>query len=407
MTNASRHPLSPWFALGGLLAFVGIAVGFASVIVAFLGRSPAASVATPESLETVSKCEAPAVGIKDAVSAPFSSQEVHFSSADGHAYNPNWSADGKYVAFEVVRYDGASIDLYIASMNRTTPIDAVKVPLWDGSKASGNTPVMSNPTWHPNGISVFEGSNQEGTDRLYVYALGEASATELLNAAQAPGDLTFPTMTPDGRQLAFVSSQTGNGDLRIWNRTTNKITQLTNTEATESFPEYSANCRHLLFTRQQRSTQDLFELDLVTNTERAIVSGSGDQTRPIYAADGSIVYFTSERGADLWDIATVDKTGSNKRVIAEDVRLPLRQRPALTPDGRWVAWVSADPTKDGEIALTRLDGTKTVEIPTEYRDCSEPAFTLQNGRVLLAFTFLKASYADWRGLYVMDVTDSL
>jgi Tol biopolymer transport system component len=42
--------------------------------------------------------------------------EVRFAPEDGHAYTPVWSADGKWLAFEVNRYDGGSIDLYVAAV---------------------------------------------------------------------------------------------------------------------------------------------------------------------------------------------------------------------------------------------------------------------------------------------------
>ncbi len=348
------------------------------------------------------------MGIAMALPLVASAGEVRFSPEDGHAYNPVWSADGKYVAFEVNRYDGGSIDLFISQVSGAIAKDAVKVSLPGGSSKFGASgQVVSNPTWHPSGMSVFEGSNQGGMYRLYIYAPGGASATELLNTTQAPGNLTFPAISTDGNLLAFVSSQSGNGDLRAWNRGTNKVGQLSSSDSTESFPEYSADSKRMLFTRQQNFTQDIFELDLATNTEKSIVSGNGDQTRATYSANGSVVYFTSERGTDQWDIAMVDKAGGNKKILGKDVRLPLRQRPALTPDGQWAAWVSADPTKDSKIVMAKLDGTKTVEIATEYKGCGEPALTLQNGRVLLAFTFLPASGADWRHLFVMDVTDKL
>jgi len=348
------------------------------------------------------------VGLAAILPLSASAGEVRFSPEDGHAYNPVWSMDGKHIAFEVNRYDGGSIDLFVSQVSGAIAKDAVKVSLPGGTSKFGSSgQVVSNPTWHPSGMSVFEGSNQGGMYRLYIKAPGGASATELLSTTQASGNLTFPTVSADGNFLAFVSSQTGNGDLRAWDRGKNTVTQLSKSDATESFPEYSADSKRMLFTRLQNFTQDIFEIDLATGTEKSLVSGNGDQTRATYSASGSVVYFTSERGTDQWDIAMADKAGGNKKVLAKDVRLPLRQRPALTPDGQWVAWVSADPTKDSKIMMAKLDGSKTVEVSTEFKGCGEPALTLQNGRVLLAFTFLPASGADWRHLFVMDVTDKL
>jgi Tol biopolymer transport system component len=334
--------------------------------------------------------------------------EVRFTPEDGHAYNPVFSIDGKWIAFEVNRYDGGSVDLYMSNVTGAIAKDGVKVKLPGGASAfGGQGQVLMNPTWHKDGISVFEGSNQGGQYRLYIYTPGGASATELLKATDAPGHLTFPTVSTDGRQVAFVTGATGEGDIRTWNNSNAKIENLTQTPHTESFPRYSADGKHMLFTRKSGGTEDVFELDLASKAEKLIVGGAGDQTRPIYAAGGNIVYFTSERGQSTWDIAVVDGAGQNKRIVAKDVGLPLRSRPALSPDGQWVAWTAADPTQDTRVFVGKVDGSQVVEVQTDFRDCEEPAIGVQGNRVLLAFTYLVPNGADWRKLYVIDITDKI
>ena len=96
-----------------------------------------------------------------------------------------------------------------------------------GSSFSSSGQVAINPTWHPDGLAIFEASNQGGQFRLYYATPGGSAAAEMLNAAKAPGDLTFPSVSPDGMKLAFVSDQTGNGDIRVWDRSTDRSAQIT------------------------------------------------------------------------------------------------------------------------------------------------------------------------------------
>lgn len=335
--------------------------------------------------------------------------EVRFAPEDGHAYHPMWSVDGKYIAFEVNRLSAGTTDLYVAQVTNGIAKDGLQVKLPGGSSQFGGTTgqVVTNPTWHPGGLVVFEGSNEGGDYRLYIYGPGGASATQLLDTTKAPGKLTFPTISPDGNLVAYISSQTGSGDVRSWNRTTNAFLQHTKAADTESFPQYSKDGKRLIFTRETGGTLEIYELDVASGVEKMLVGGGGDQTRPAYAANGSIVYFTSERGTQIWDIAVVDAAGANKRILAKDVRLPLRARPALSPDGQWVSWVSADPLQDMKVMMARIDGTKTVEIATQFKGCGEPAITVAAGRTYLAYTYLPQSGADWRHLFVQDVTDKL
>jgi hypothetical protein len=69
--------------------------------------------------------------------------------------------------------------------------------------------------------------------------------------------------------------------------------------------------------------------------------------------------------------------------------------------------VSSDPSMDNIVQLTKVDGSTTVKVTTTFKACGEPALTVQNGRTLLAYTYLPQSGADWRHLFVEDVTDTL
>ena len=345
-------------------------------------------------------CSAPAMALAG---------EVRFSPDDGHAYHPVWSADGKYIAFEVNRYSGGSIDMFVAEVTGAIAKDGHKVLVPGGtSQFGGAAQVVINPGWMKQGAVVFEGSSQGTEYRLYSAFPKNPMGSELLTTKQAPSNLSFPSWSSDGASMAYISAQTGNGDIRVWNRSTNAIAQITSSEATEVFPLFSSDGQNLLFTRKSNNTEDIFQYSFVSKAEAKFVSGGGDQTRPVYAANGDVVYFTSERSGDtttLWDVAAIDPTGQNKRILAKDVRLPLRGRPALTADGAWVAWVSSDPTRDNKVMLTKLDGSKTIEVKTEFKACGEPAVTAQAGRVLLAFTYLPQSGADWRHLRVQDISD--
>ena len=136
-----------------------------------------------------------------------------------------------------------------------------------------------------------------------------------------------------------------------------------------------------------------------------LIGGNGDQTRPVYSGT-KVVYFTSERGDGKFDIAVSAGPG-NKKVVAKDVRLPVRASPALSPDGQWIAYGSANPESGNFIFITKTDGSQTVKINTKLVAAGEPSITVANGRTFLAFTALPGEGADWRGLHVMDITGKL
>jgi len=334
--------------------------------------------------------------------ATASAGEVRYTG-EGHAYNPVWSLDGTHLAFEVNNYGDRS-DLHISLVLGEIAKDASKVSLPGGGGPFGGSQVVVNPAWHPQGIVVFEGSNTGGQFRLYYYQPGGGAASEMIPTQDVPGDITFPTINPKGTQMTFVADQTGNGDIYIRDTNTGKVTIALSTDVAEMFPQFDSTGSKILFTRKQNNTEDIFELTVSTGVESSVIGGNNDQTRPNYV-NGGVVYFDNSRDSQEWDVKMV--SGGNSRTLAKSVRLPLRARPAVSPDGDWVAYGFEDPTKSNSIMLSRVDGSKNVEIKTPHNACGEPAITVQKGKTLLAYSALPNSGADYRKLFVMDITDKL
>ena len=116
--------------------------------------------------------------------------QVRFEG-DGHVMHPVFSNDGKYVAYEVNRLAGA-VDLFISEVNGDIAKDGLRISLPGGSAFGGNDRVAANPAWHPQGIVVFEGSNQGGQYRLYYHQPSGGQAAEMIPKLGGPGPPDLP-----------------------------------------------------------------------------------------------------------------------------------------------------------------------------------------------------------------------
>ncbi len=325
-------------------------------------------------------------------------------AGEGHASNPSWSPDGNWLAFELNNYSG-NIDLYLVKVQSGNPIGTpqkVNIPGSSSSFSSGGSMVAA-PVWHPQGIVIFEGSNAGGTNRLYQQTPEGAAAGQLLSTGQIGGDLSWPAISPGGEYVAFGSDATGEGDIYYWDRASNKVIQAVSSPFSEMAPRYSPDGESLVYTRKNQGSQDVFIWDGAKSTP--LVGGGGDQTRPVWAGD-SVVFFSNERHEEHWDIVASSGVGQ-KRTLAQNVRLPQRATPAISPDAKWVAYGVEDPEHSGKIQLSSLDGGRTVEVDTDFVACGEPALVSAGGHIYLAYTALPSEGADWRQLHIQDVTSLL
>lgn len=326
--------------------------------------------------------------------------------SEGHAETPTFSADGQYIAFELNHYGEDQVETFYARLAGVFAKDAVRIRL--GPSQSGPE-ISVNAVWHPaQPILLFE-RTVEASTRLYLMSPGGPAPSEMVTQRAVGGRLMFPTLSRDGMQLAFVSDATGNGDIYLRNSRTGVIDRRTTSEAVEVWPSWRRDGRELAFVREVGDNEDILAVPTRTGSERVVAGGPGDQTRPVYAADDRVVYFTNERIApNRWDIRVADPSGVV--TLATDVRLPTRARPGVSPDGRWVAWTSADPGAGDVVRISSVDGGSVVEVPVMGVSAGDPAFgasSAPGGGVLLAYTYLPQAGADWRRLAILDVTDAL
>lgn len=325
----------------------------------------------------------------------------------GHVQNPVWSPDGQWLAFEINNMAN-SVELWLTKVQGSNPGSAteLKIPGASGTFGTGGY-LAASPTWasKPSLMLIFEGSNPGGTMRLYYATPGAGAPNELIQASQMGGNLNAPAMSASGERFAFVSDSTGAGDIYVWEIQSGDMNVTFTTPHSEHFPAWNDAGETLALSRKNNGTEDLFTWTTGETLGKPLKGGNGDQTRPVWVGD-EVAYFTSERGEGLWDIAVTD-SGGKRTVVARNVRLPARASPTISPDGQWVAYGTMTPEQDDRIMLTRLDGSKTVEVETQHKACGEPALIESGGRLLLAYTGLPDEGSDWRRLHVIDVTGQL
>ena len=179
------------------------------------------------------------------------------------------------------------------------------------------------------------------------YVGRDSSGWELGQITQVtfdPGIETGPTLSPDGRWIAFARQSAGRSDIYLQAVGGENAINLTKDLPDGSDqPSFSANGEHIAF-RSQSQGGGIF---VMGRTGELIRRVSDRGASPTWSPDGrSLAYSTSGAGdfpnahpggSELWVIDI--ETGQQKKLSVDDAL-----QPAWSPDGKWIAYWGVDPS---------------------------------------------------------------
>ncbi len=162
-----------------------------------------------------------------------------------------------------------------------------------------------------------------------------------LGSAIAVRAITFsgkdlePSVSPDGKMIAFASSR--DGKMRIWVKQTNGGSELALTAGTDSAPRFSPDGSSVLFARLEGNGQrSIYKVPILGGEPRKLVDDA-------YLADWSpdglhLVFVRSFGGGELSRtiVLTASSDGSNQKEIAT-LDGKILGNPRWSPDGRRIA----------------------------------------------------------------------
>jgi tricorn protease len=156
------------------------------------------------------------------------------------------------------------------------------------------------------------------------------------SSASAPA-LSEPSLSPDGREIAFVSG----GDIWTVPSAGGEARLLVAHPATESRPLYSPDGSRLAFTSNRTGNGDVYVLDLSTGDLRRLTYDDSDEEVESWSPDGRWLYFRST-GRDISgmnDIYRVAAGGGTPMQVSSE-RYVNEYFAAPSPDGKSLAFTA-------------------------------------------------------------------
>jgi TolB protein len=226
----------------------------------------------------------------------------------GYAISPRISPDNSRIAFsELGRSSGFQIRMYSLLLNRVVSF----------TDAGGTN---ESPAWSPNGQQLAFSSSRTGDPEIWV---SDAQGLAARRITDFRGPDASPTWNPKtGAQIAWVSGRTGLPQIYIMDSDGSGVQRLTDGGYASS-PSWSPNGQFLAFAWDRKygpgapGGQDIYVMEISTKRWIQLTHDSGRCDFPSWSPDGRhLVYANSPDGrADHTRIMTMLADGTGKHAL--------------------------------------------------------------------------------------------
>lgn len=261
---------------------------------------------------------------------------TRLTHAFGDDFEPEWSPDGKWMTFTSTR--GGNWEIYRMNADGSTSRNLTKNEAMDGGAVfSQACSGLAQPctTW------IAFHSDRDGDFDLYMMDEQGGNVTQLTDD---PTDELWPSWSPDGKQLAFMSARDSwRTDIFVLDVGSGAVRQYTDTPyADELWPAWSPDGKHIAFISDREGWYHLYVMDADCDPE----------------------------------------CGANQRLVTSE-EMATDFDPNWSPDGHWLTFASdRDPaSEDGyqydfEIFAVRADGKGLTQLTFNvWVDDFMPAWT--------------------------------
>jgi TolB protein len=220
-------------------------------------------------------------------------------TSDGRSHRPEWTPDGKRIAY--LSGSGAGTEVRWAPADGSGPAERLY--------AARN--IIREVTFSPDGRFIAYAANRTGNFDIWVVNRDGSGLQNLTNSAAQE---IAPTWSPSGTQIAFISDRAGTNQLYVMSSSGTGVQLLVGQKVDR--PTWSP-LNFIAFTMESSSGHDIGIYDFSNpGAVRQLSDGRGSNESPSVAPNGRhIVFFTTRWGRQ--QLAIIDRTGQNIKQITE------------------------------------------------------------------------------------------
>jgi len=211
-----------------------------------------------------------------------------------------------------------------------------------------------------------------------------------------------PALSPDGKSVAFSSSRDGVAKIFLATSDGTESHALTDgADGGDAAPAWTPDATTVVFVRGRPDTRrDLYAVAAAGGVPRTIMEGRDDDPAlagwPAVSPDGKWVAFSSDRsdglGTGLW-LVRLDGTGLKRLTRPPQAQSWVRDvRPAWSPDGKRIAFasnrhgVSSDDAGDLDVYGVDVGSGEVTRLTNDLAVADDPCFSPDGKRIYFTST---------------------
>ena len=198
---------------------------------------------------------------------------------------PVWSPDGSVIAFDGVLNSDVLRDIFIVTVNdHPEQHQLTTLPGFD-----------CYPSFSPDGTKIVYMSERDKNRDLYVTDL---QGNELARLTTDPTYDYEPSWSPDGTQIAYVSRKTGDSEIYLMNADGSNVRQLTDVHGLDWRPTWSPDGKWIVYESWRNGNADIYMMAADGSDEQQLTDNPAEDGNPTFSPDGQYLVFHSKRTGD-------------------------------------------------------------------------------------------------------------